>query len=288
VAIGQRPSPWPLQAPHSDGQLDGWQVARLEIKAPSSFLRMIVAAGARRHCAVFKCPNRGFFYTIEELLKGVPPVVSSGLVTKLLGRHWADLLGLAAGTDGQRLEPAAAWELSASVLPVQSGAADRSVVLFGFGGLVLAAEAYALRWCCNGYAANGRCHWRREWLHRRADRTGPTSLLARLLHSTSAGIRQVVVVRRRGHFPCLRDLCWCCSSAPVLAAAAGNPARTVRPMLTLGGALGLAADRSDRSKWAVRPPSSVGVCRHGPSWRPARAHRWTAMFPHLRLTKRIC
>ena len=79
------------------GSSVAWRLAKL-LRAPAAFLRVIVAAGGGAGiAAVFNAPIGGFFYAVEELLRGARPVVLLlVLVTTFLADTWADVMGLTA------------------------------------------------------------------------------------------------------------------------------------------------------------------------------------------------
>ncbi|BEV35365.1 ClC family H(+)/Cl(-) exchange transporter [Synechococcus sp. M16CYN] len=81
-----------------------WQMSRW-LKAPVAFRRLIVAAGGGAGiAAVFNAPLGGFIYAIEELLNSARPVVLLlVLITTFSADTWADVLsvfGLGSGTKG--------------------------------------------------------------------------------------------------------------------------------------------------------------------------------------------
>lgn len=96
LAIG---SGFPLGPEGPSVQMGGsvaWRLAKV-LRAPSAFLRVIVAAGGGAGiAAVFNAPIGGFFYAVEELLRGARPVVLLlVLATTFLADTWADVMGLA-------------------------------------------------------------------------------------------------------------------------------------------------------------------------------------------------
>jgi len=268
------------------GSSMGWQVARW-IKAPSSFLRMIVAAGGGAGiAAVFNAPIAGFFYTIEELLKGARPVVMLlVLVTTFWADTWADLLGLAGlGPTASGWNPGGSLELERQVLPFIQVLPIDLVVLFGFGGLVaFAAEAY-----CRFVVVLQRL--RRQWQVPLAAGMACTGVLIGLVDAllptdfiNRAGIRPGGGGRRRGHFPCPGDLC-----GAVLQHRSGRrrryPGGLFAPMLTLGGALGLAA-AGLIEQWGGQAPSTVVFAGMGAFMAACARTPMTAMFLTFALTK---
>jgi len=89
-------SPWPFRPLDSDGQLDGPGRWPRWIKAPVPFLRMIVAAVARRQLRCLNAPIAGFFLHIEELLKEPARLV----MLAVLVHHLRATLGRPAGLAG--------------------------------------------------------------------------------------------------------------------------------------------------------------------------------------------
>ncbi|NQV11664.1 MAG: ClC family H(+)/Cl(-) exchange transporter [Cyanobacteria bacterium] len=268
------------------GSSVGWQVARW-IKAPSSFLRMIVAGGGGAGiAAVFNAPIAGFFYTLEELLKGARPVVMlMVLVTTFWADTWADLLGLAGlGPTASGWNPGGSLELERQVFPFIEVLPLDLVVLFGFGGLVaFAAEAY-----CRFVVVLQRL--RRQWQVPLPAAMACTGVLIGLVDAllptdfiNRAGIRQVVV---EGDVDISRALAIfvVLFFSTGLAAAAGTPGGLFAPMLTLGGALGLAA-AGLIEQWGGQAPSTVVFAGMGAFMAACARTPMTAMFLTFALTK---
>lgn len=241
------------------GSSVGWVMARL-LKAPNAFLRMIVAAGGGAGiAAVFNAPIGGFFYTIEELLQGARPVVMLlVLVTTFWADTWTDLLGLAGvgmRTAGWSLGRGFALERQVStyveVLPLDL------VVLFGLGALVaLGAEAY-----CRFVV---RLHnWRRQRAIPLAGAMAAAGVVLGVVDAllpgdfiNRAGIRQAVA---EGDLDISKALAifLVLFLSTGLAAAAGTPGGLFAPMLTLGGALGLAAAGVLEQLGLIAPNTSI-------------------------------
>jgi len=151
--------PLALQAPDSDGQLDGLAGGALDqAPIPSSHDPWPpVAAPALPAC--LQCPvAAGFFHTIRGTAKEPAPVVMLlGLGQHLLGPTLGrPCLGPGGLGPTPRLESRRQPGAGAPGLPLSSRCCDRSGGAVRFGGLVaFAARPYCrFVWCCNGYAAN--------------------------------------------------------------------------------------------------------------------------------------
>ncbi len=258
------------------------------IGAPKAFVRLIVAGGGGAGiAAVFNAPIGGFFYALEELLRGARPVVMLlVLFTTFWADTWADLLGLAG------LGPAlTGLSRSSGTLPL-----ERQVfaffevrpldllVLFALGALVAcAAEAYCrfvvglhtlrLRWqvpLAAGMAGVGV-------LLGLGDALLPVDFINR------AGIRQAVA---EGDLDISRSLAIFAVLflSTGLAAAVGTPGGLFAPMLTLGGALGLAVAGVIAQLGGAAPSTVVFACMGAFVAACARTPI-TAMFLTYALTK---
>jgi CIC family chloride channel protein len=232
------------------GSSVGWEMARW-IKAPMGFRRMIVAAGGGAGiAAVFRAPIAGFLYTLEELLQGARPLVMLlVLVTTFWADTWADLLGLARLSGLADLSPRwSGWDpypnlqLERQVTTVVNVLPLDLVVLFLVGALVaFAAELYC-RYVVQLSA------WRTRLAIPIAPAMAGAGVLIGLVDAllpadfiNRAAIRQAVAegnvdIPRAGAIFVVLFL------TTGLAAAAGTPGGLFAPMLTLGGALGLAAE----------------------------------------------
>ncbi len=229
------------------GSSVGWEMARL-LRAPDAFRRMIVAAGGGAGiAAVFRAPIGGFLYALEELLQGARPVVMLlVLVTTFWADTWADLMGLAGLVSLQPsiAEPAGgsgSFELSRQVTTYVQVRPIDLMVLFILGALVaLAAELY-----CRYVVGLNRLRLQLQIpLAATMAATGTLlGLLDALLPAdfiNRAGIRQAIA---EGNVDIGQALAifLVLFFTTGLAAAAGTPGGLFAPMLTLGGALGLAA-----------------------------------------------
>jgi CIC family chloride channel protein len=244
------------------GSSVGWEMARL-LRAPDAFRRMIVAAGGGAGiAAVFRAPIGGFLYALEELLQGARPVVMLlVLVTTFWADTWADLMGLAGLVSLQPsiAEPAGgsgSFELSRQVTTYVQVRPIDLVVLFILGALVaLAAELY----CCYVVGLN---RLRLQLQIPLAATMAATGTLLGLLDAllpadfiNRAGIRQAIA---EGNVEIGQALAifLVLFFTTGLAAAAGTPGGLFAPMLTLGGALGLAgADLVEQ--WGPDAPNTA-------------------------------
>ena len=243
VAIG---SGFPLGPEGPSVQMGGsvaWQFARW-LKAPVSFRRVIVAAGGGAGlAAVFSAPIGGFIYVVEELLRSARPVVLLlVVVTTFWADAWADVLGLmglsptAGGLDrivGFQLERE--YTPLVHFLPIDLG------YLIGLGLVIgVLAEFYCryvltmqrkgnawfgnrlvLRMVISGAVLGGVYACLPEGFSNTAE-------LQHLIGGGEAGITKALAIFVVLFF----------SSG--LAAASGAPGGLFAPMLTLGGAIGLA------------------------------------------------
>ncbi|HGY5558894.1 MAG TPA: ClC family H(+)/Cl(-) exchange transporter [Prochlorococcus sp.] len=243
VAIG---SGFPLGPEGPSVQMGGsvaWQFARW-LKAPVSFRRVIVAAGGGAGlAAVFSAPIGGFIYVVEELLRSARPVVLLlVVVTTFWADAWADVLGLmglsptAGGLDrivGFQLERE--YTPLVHFLPIDLG------YLIGLGLVIgVLAEFYCryvltmqrkgnawfgnrlvLRMVISGAVLGGVYACLPEGFSNTAE-------LQHLIGGGEAGIAKALAIFVVLFF----------SSG--LAAASGAPGGLFAPMLTLGGAIGLA------------------------------------------------
>ncbi len=268
------------------GSSVGHEMAR-RIQAPKAFLRMIVAGGGGAGiAAVFNAPIGGFFYALEELLRGARPVVMLlVLFTTFWADTWADLLGLAGlGPALAGLGPSGTLPLERQVFAFFEVRPLDLVVLFGLGALVAcAAEAY-----CRFVV--GLHTLRRRWRLPLAAGMAGVGVLIGLIDAllpadfiNRAGIRQAVA---EGDLDISRALAIfvVLFVTTGLAAAVGTPGGLFAPMLTLGGALGLGVAGAIEQLGGAAPSTVVFACM-GAFVAACSRTPITAMFLTFALTK---
>ena len=220
-----------------------WQMSRW-LKAPIAFRRVIVAAGGGAGiAAVFSAPLGGFIYAIEELLHSARPVVLLlVLITTFSADTWADVLGVfGLGSSAKGFQPNLGFLLERK-FPIDVEFFPIDVIyLISLGALIgVLAELYT-RYVLM-MQRQGQ-HWFGNRLILRMSLSGlvlgsvyaalPSSFhnldeLFHMIGSSETGVSQalagfVVLFFSTG-----------------LAAASGAPGGLFMPMLTLGGAMGLA------------------------------------------------
>ncbi|MDP6321760.1 MAG: ClC family H(+)/Cl(-) exchange transporter [Prochlorococcaceae cyanobacterium ETNP14_MAG_5] len=243
VAIG---SGFPLGPEGPSVQMGGsvaWQFARW-LKAPVSFRRVIVAAGGGAGlAAVFSAPIGGFIYVIEELLHSARPVVLLlVVVTTFWADAWADVLGLMGlSPTAGGLDRSVGFQLEREYTPLVHFLPIDLGYLIGLGLVIgVLAEFYCryvltmqrkgnawfgnrlvLRMVISGAVLGGVYACLPEGFSNTAE-------LQHLIGGGEAGITKALAIFVVLFF----------SSG--LAAASGAPGGLFAPMLTLGGAIGLA------------------------------------------------
>ncbi len=243
IAIG---SGFPLGPEGPSVQMGGsvaWQMASW-LKAPTAFRRVIVAAGGGAGlAAVFSAPIGGFIYTIEELLHSARPVVLLlVVVTTFWADTWADVLqtiGLdtkAGGFDfrlGFQVERAYSPDLTFHPIDF--------FYLITLGIIVgILAELY-----CRYVLKMQRCGstWFNNQLTLRMVICGIIlgvfySFLPEIFHHTSE-LQKLIATGQINTNMAVLTFCIIFITTG-LAAASGAPGGLFYPMLTLGGAIGLA------------------------------------------------
>ena len=243
IAIG---SGFPLGPEGPAVQMGGsvaWQMSRW-LKAPVAFRRVIVAAGGGAGiAAVFSAPIGGFIYAIEELLHSARPVVLLlVIITTFSADTWADVLGylgLSPGSGG--LDGTVGFQVEREFSPLLKFLPIDFLYLIALGAVIgLLAELYCryvltlqrhgnnwfgsrliLRMSLSGLLLGGVYAALPQTFHNPAE-------LHHLIGEGTADVRLaltsfVVLFFSTG-----------------LAAASGAPGGLFMPMLTLGGAIGLA------------------------------------------------
>ncbi len=243
VAIG---SGFPLGPEGPSVQMGGsvaWQMARW-LKAPVAFRRVIVAAGGGAGiAAIFSAPIGGFIYSIEELLNSARPVVLLlVVVTTFWADTWADVLQAigfdrSAGGFDVNLGFQVQREYSPLVnfYPIDLG----YLILLGIIIGVL-AELY-----CR-YVLTMQLHGKKWFKNQFVLRMmisgfllgGMYSLLPETFHHV--GGLQHVIAEGNANISLALGTFIVLFLSTGFAAASGAPGGLFYPMLTLGGAIGLA------------------------------------------------
>ena len=243
VAIG---SGFPLGPEGPSVQMGGsvaWQFARW-LKAPVSFRRVIVAAGGGAGlAAVFSAPIGGFIYVIEELLHSARPVVLLlVVVTTFWADAWADVFGfMGLSPTAGGLDRSVGFQLAKKFDP------DVLFLSIDIGYLIalgLVAGVLAEFYCRYVLAMQRKGNaWFGDRLVLRMVISGAvlggvyaclpdgfsnTAELQHLIGGGEVGISKALAIFVVLFF------------STGLAAASGAPGGLFAPMLTLGGAIGLA------------------------------------------------
>ncbi len=241
VAIG---SGFPLGPEGPAVQMGGsvaWQLARW-LKSPVAFRRVIVAAGGGAGiAAVFHAPIGGFFYAIEELLHSARPVVLLlVIVTTFWADAWADVMGLA-GLSGSGLDASLGFQLEKEYEPLVRFLPIDLGYLIGLGIVVgVLAELY----CSYVLTMQKQGHrWFRNRLVLRMVISGAVlgavyACLPSDFHNLEG--LQHLIADGKADIPMALGTFVVLFFSTGLAAASGAPGGLFAPMLTLGGAIGLA------------------------------------------------
>ena len=243
IAIG---SGFPLGPEGPAVQMGGsmaWQMSRW-LRAPVAFRRVIVAAGGGAGiAAVFSAPIGGFIYAIEELLHSARPVVLLlGIITTFSADTWADVLGflgLNPGADG--LSSTAGFQLEREYTPLVKFLPVDLLYLIALGAVIgVLAELYC-RYVLTMQRQGNR--WFGDRLILRMTLSGLVlgcvyALLPDTFHSPLQ-LKHLIADGKADVTLALSSFVMLFFSTG-LAAGSGAPGGLFMPMLTLGGAIGLA------------------------------------------------
>ena len=243
VAIG---SGFPLGPEGPAVQMGGsvaWQMARW-LKAPVAFRRLIVAAGGGAGiAAVFSAPIGGFVYAVEELLHSARPVVLLlVIVTTFWADAWADVLGLAGlNSSGGGLDATQGFQLEREYTPLVNFLPIDLGYLIGLGVVVgVLAELYCRYVLAMQRKGNA---WFGDHLVLRMVISGGVlggvyAFLPEDFHNLEG--LQHLIADGKADIPMALGTFIVLFFSTGLAAASGAPGGLFYPMLTLGGAIGLA------------------------------------------------
>ena len=242
VAIG---SGFPLGPEGPAVQMGGsvaWQLAKW-LRAPAALRRTIVAAGSGAGiAAVFSAPIGGFVYAVEELLHSTRPVVLLlVIITTFWADAWADVLTLLGLSSRAGLHSTLGFQLEREYnLPVQFLPVDL-IYLIGLGCITgLLAELYC-RYVLLMQRYGGAWFAGRPILRTALSGAIIGSLYAMLpnIFHNSTELQHLVADSKADASMALTIFVVLFFSTG-LAAASGAPGGIFAPMLTLGGAIGLA------------------------------------------------
>ena len=289
IAIG---SGFPLGPEGPAVQMGGsvaWQMAKW-LKAPIAFRRVIVAAGGGAGiAAVFSAPIGGFIYAIEELLNSAKPVV---LLLVSVTTFWADscadvlqAIGLDQKAGG--FVNNLGFQLEKAYSPIIEFFPIDFLYLIGLGILLgCLAEIY-----CQ-YVLKMQVIGNKWFKNKSIQRMSLSGLLLGIMYSiipenfhNIEGL-QKIIVSENGNFSLAIGIFCVLFISSGLAAASGAPGGLFYPMLTLGGAIGLATGISVESLTGHVPTTYIfagmGGFVAGCSRTPL-----TAMFLAFALTKNL-
>ncbi len=244
IAIG---SGFPLGPEGPAVQMGGsvaWQMAKW-LKAPIAFRRVIVAAGGGAGiAAIFSAPIGGFIYAIEELLNSARPVVLLlVVVTTFWADSWADIL------QAIGLDPSAGgfvnnlgFQLERTYSPIIKFIPVDLLYLVGLGIILgIFAEIY-----CQ-YVIRMQVLGNKWFKNKTIQRMSLSGLLLGTMYSiipenlhNIEGL-QKIIVNESSSFTMAISIFLILFFSSGLAAASGAPGGLFYPMLTLGGAIGLAS-----------------------------------------------
>ena len=289
IAIG---SGFPLGPEGPAVQMGGsvaWQMAKW-LKAPIAFRRVIVAAGGGAGiAAIFSAPIGGFIYAIEELLNSARPVV---LLLVVVTTFWADsladilqALGLDQNAGG--FVSNLGFQLERTYTPIIKFLPVDLFYLIGLGIILgFLAELYTK------YVIKMQIIGNKWFQNKTIQRMSLSGLLLGTMYSiipenlhNIEGL-QKIIVNESNSFALAISIFLILFFSSGLAAASGAPGGLFYPMLTLGGAIGLAAGISVESLTGHVPTTYIfagmGGFVAGCSRTPL-----TAMFLAFALTKNL-
>jgi len=289
IAIG---SGFPLGPEGPAVQMGGsvaWQMAKW-LKAPIAFRRVIVAAGGGAGiAAVFSAPIGGFIYAIEELLNSAKPVV---LLLVVVTTFWADscadviqAIGLDQTAGGFIYN--LGFQLERAYTPIIEFFPIDFLYLIVLGILLgCLAEMY-----CQ-YVLQMQIIGNRWFKNKTIQRMSLSGLLLGTMYSiipenlhNIEGLQNIIVNQNANASIAISIFCILFFSSG-LAAASGAPGGLFYPMLTLGGAIGLATGIGVESLTGHVPTTYIfagmGGFVAGCSRTPL-----TAMFLAFALTKNL-
>ncbi len=289
IAIG---SGFPLGPEGPAVQMGGsvaWQTAKW-LKAPIAFRRVIVAAGGGAGiAAIFSAPIGGFIYAIEELLNSARPVV---LLLVAVTTFWADscadvlqAIGLDQKAGG--FIYSMGFQLERTYTPIIKFFPIDFLYLIVLGILLgCLAELY-----CQ-YILKMQVIGNKLFKNKSVQRMCLSGLLLGIMYSiipenfhNLEGL-QKIIVNQNGDFTLAISIFSILFFSSGLAAASGAPGGLFYPMLTLGGAIGLATGISVETITGHVPTTYIfagmGGFVAGCSRTPL-----TAMFLAFALTKNL-
>ncbi len=289
IAIG---SGFPLGPEGPAVQMGGsvaWKMAKW-LKAPISFRRVIVAAGGGAGiAAIFSAPIGGFIYAIEELLNSARPVVLLlVVVTTFWADSWADILQ-AIGLDQKAggFINNLGFQLERTYTPVIKFFPIDFLYLIFLGILLgFLAEMYC-RYVINMQVLGN--NWFKNKTIQRMSLAGfllgsMYSLIPESFHNIE-GLQKIIVYENSSFILAISMFLVLFFSSG-LAAASGAPGGLFYPMLTLGGAIGLASGMAVETLTGHVPTTYIfagmGGFVAGCSRTPL-----TAMFLAFALTKNL-
>jgi len=243
IAIG---SGFPLGPEGPAVQMGGsvaWQMSRW-LKAPVAFRRVIVAAGGGAGiAAVFSAPIGGFIYAIEELLHSARPVVLLlVIITTFSADTWADVIGfLGLNPNSSGLHQTLGFQVEREFTPMVDFLPIDFVYLIALGAVIgVLAELYC-RFVLVMQRQGNRWFGNRLILRMTLCGLvlgGTYAALPEIFHNTSE--LKVLIAEGDAGIPLALTGFVVMFLSTGLAAASGAPGGLFMPMLTLGGAIGLA------------------------------------------------